>query len=81
MSFPRSAPRAAQLLKSKTLLTTLAAVVVLAVAGTTVGYAALTKSVTLSLDGESRQVSAMGATVGDVLASEGIEVTLSLIHI
>ena len=56
-------------------LATLVAVVVAAVAGTTVGYAALTNDVTLTLDGETRQVSAIGDTVGDVLASEGIDVT------
>jgi len=48
---------------------------VAAVAGTTVGYAALSKDVTLTLDGETRQVSAIGDTVADVLAAEGIEVT------
>jgi uncharacterized protein YabE (DUF348 family) len=48
---------------------------VAAVAGTTVGYAALSKDVTLTLDGKTRQVSAIGDTVADVLASEGIEVT------
>src|SRR4051794_13423176 len=48
--------------------------VVLAVAGTTWGYSALSKSVTLSLDGRTQQVTAMGGTVGDVLADEGVEV-------
>jgi uncharacterized protein YabE (DUF348 family) len=48
--------------------------VIVALAGTTAGYAALSKSVTVSLDGQPREVSAMGGTVGDVLASEGIEV-------
>jgi len=48
--------------------------VVVALAGTTVGYAALSKSVTVSLDGQPREVTAMGGTVGDVLSSEGIEV-------
>lgn len=52
----------------------LATVVLLAVAGTTFGYAALSKDVTLSLDGKSQQVSAMGSTVGDVLDAQGIEV-------
>ena len=45
----------------------------LAVAGTTVAYASMTKSVTLSLDGESQQVTALGGTVGDLLDAEGIE--------
>jgi uncharacterized protein YabE (DUF348 family) len=53
----------------------LATVVVLAVAGTTAGYAALNKSVTLSLDGRSQTVTAIGGTVGDVLDSEGISLT------
>jgi uncharacterized protein YabE (DUF348 family) len=51
------------------------AVIVAAVAGTTVGYAALSKDVTLTLDGRTTHVSAIGDTVGDVLASEGIDVT------
>ena len=38
----------------------LATVVVLAVAGTTYGYASLSKSVTLSLDGTAQTVSATG---------------------
>ncbi|HEX5919244.1 MAG TPA: transglycosylase family protein [Nocardioides sp.] len=67
--------RIAQLSRSKTVLATLVALVVAAVGGTTVGYAALTKDVTLTLDGETRQVSAIGGTVADVLAAEGVEVT------
>ncbi|CUR57433.1 Transglycosylase domain protein [metagenome] len=62
-------------LNSRAVLATLAGVVVAAVAGTTVGYAALSKDVTLSLDGRTTHVSAIGDTVGDVLAAEGIEVT------
>jgi len=60
--------------KSRAALVALATVAVLAVAGTTFGYAALSKSVTLSLDGRTEQVTAMGGTVGDVLDSEGIKV-------
>jgi len=56
------------------LVAVLVAVVALAVAGTTVAYATMTKSVTLSLDGRSRQVTALGGTVGDVLDAQGIEV-------
>ncbi len=67
--------RIAHLSKSKALLVTLVAVIVAAVGGTTVGYAALNKSVTLSLDGQAQTVSAMGGTVGDVLSGQGIEVT------
>jgi uncharacterized protein YabE (DUF348 family) len=62
-------------LNSRAVLATLVGVIVAAVAGTTVGYAALSKDVTLTLDGKTRQVSAIGDTVADVLASEGIEVT------
>jgi uncharacterized protein YabE (DUF348 family) len=62
-------------LNSRAVLATLAGVVVAAVAGTTVGYAALSKDVTLSLDGRTTHVSAIGDTVGDVLSAEGIEVT------
>jgi len=60
--------------KSKPVLGSLVAAVVLALAGTAIGYSAMTKSVTLSLDGQADQVRAMGGTVGDVLASEGVEV-------
>ncbi|WP_308195710.1 transglycosylase family protein [Nocardioides potassii] len=67
--------RLAQLSRSKMVLATLVAVVVAAVGGTTVGYAALSKDVTLTLDGRTRQVSAIGDTVGDVLAAQGIDVT------
>ncbi|MCW2842798.1 MAG: Transglycosylase domain protein, partial [Nocardioides sp.] len=49
----RLLPRLAQ---SRPLMIALATVVLLAIAGTTYGYAALTKSVTLSLDGRSEQV-------------------------
>jgi len=63
----------ARLFLSKTVLIALGAVAVLAVAGTTVGYSALTTSVTVSLDGEPRDVRAMGDTVEEVLESEDIE--------
>jgi uncharacterized protein YabE (DUF348 family) len=65
----------ARLGNSRAALIILVTVVVLAVAGTTFGYAQMSKSVTLSLDGQAQQVHALGSTVGDVLASEGIEVT------
>jgi uncharacterized protein YabE (DUF348 family) len=38
------------------------------------GYAALSKDVTVTLDGQPKQVTALGGTVGDVLEAEGIEV-------
>ncbi len=59
---------------SRPLMIVLAAVVVVAVVGSTIGYSALSKSVTLTLDGESEQVTAFGGTVGDVLADQGIEI-------
>ena len=62
-------------LASRPLLIAVAAVVVLAVAGSTWGYSALSKSVTLTLDGESEQVTVFGGTVGDVLADQGVEVS------
>ena len=68
------APIGRALAGSRVLLTSLIAVVTLAVAGTALGYAALSKSVILSLDGQAQRVSAVGSTVGDVLAAEGIEV-------
>jgi resuscitation-promoting factor RpfB len=64
-----------RLTTSRPLMIALAAVAVLAVAGTTWGYSALSKSVTLTLDGRSQDVSAFGGTVGDVLAAQGVEVT------
>jgi resuscitation-promoting factor RpfB len=47
----------------------------LALAGTTFGYANLNKSVTLSVDGQTSQVSTSADTVGALLKSRGIEVT------
>jgi resuscitation-promoting factor RpfB len=53
----------------------LVAVVVLAVGGTLVGYAATTSTYELSIDGESREIRAGADTVGEILAGEGIEVS------
>lgn len=60
---------------SRPLLIALSAVAVTAVAGTTWGYSALSKSVTLSVDGQSSQVTAFGGTVGDLLEDQGIELS------
>ena len=60
--------------KSKPVLAALVATVVLALAGTAFGYSAMATTVTLSLDGQAATVKASGDTVGEVLASEGIEV-------
>jgi uncharacterized protein YabE (DUF348 family) len=65
----------ARLIESKTVLVGLTAGVILAVAGTTYGYTSLSNTVTLSLDGQEREVTVMGGTVGEILDSEGIEVT------
>ena len=64
----------ATLLRSRGVLIGLVTAVIVALAGTTAGYAALSKSVTVSLDGQPHEVTAMGGTVGDVLSSEGIDV-------
>ena len=57
---------------TRSLLTALIALVVLAVAGTTVGYAAVSKNVTLSIDGKTRQVRTLSGDVRGLLASQGI---------
>ncbi|WP_272494819.1 resuscitation-promoting factor [Nocardioides bruguierae] len=62
------------LARSRALLVALATVVVLALAGTTVGYAALGKTVTLSLDGSTQTVDSRADTVGELLDAEGVEV-------
>ncbi|KAA1419256.1 DUF348 domain-containing protein [Nocardioides humilatus] len=60
---------------SRTALVATSVVVLLAVAGATFGYRSMTTPVTLSVDGQERQVRVMGDTVGDVLDAEGIELT------
>ncbi len=64
----------ALLSKSRFALVGLVAAVITAVGATTVGYAAMSKSVTLSVDGEADQVSTLAGTVGDVLKDEGIDI-------
>jgi uncharacterized protein YabE (DUF348 family) len=64
----------ALLTKSKAALAVLIGAVVLAVAATGVGYASMRKTVTLSVDGQDRQVHTFGDQVSDVLAAEGITV-------
>ena len=68
---PDPRPRLATLIRSRGVLIALATVVILALAGTTYGYAALSKTVTLTVDGQDREVTAMGGTVGDVLDDRG----------
>ncbi|HEX6247156.1 MAG TPA: ubiquitin-like domain-containing protein [Nocardioidaceae bacterium] len=64
----------ALLSKSRLALVVLVAAVLTALVATTVGYAAMNKTVTLSVDGEAQQVKTLGGTVEDVLEAEGIEV-------
>jgi uncharacterized protein YabE (DUF348 family) len=64
----------ALLSKSRRALFVLVGGVVAALVATTVGYASMSKTVTLSVDGEADQVSSLGGTVADVLDAEGIEV-------
>ncbi len=78
-SQPSLKARAAALLsravRSRVALVATIAVVVAAVGGATYGYQAMTTPVTLSVDGEERQVRVSGDNVGDVLEAEGIELT------
>jgi len=60
--------------KSKPVLAGLVTTVVLALGATFVGYQAMAKTVTVSLDGQTEQLRSRGDTVGDVLSSQGIEV-------
>jgi uncharacterized protein YabE (DUF348 family) len=66
--------RIAQSTKSKTALALVAGVVAAAVAATGVGYASMSKTVTLSLDGRTQQVHTFGDSVRDVLADQHIRV-------
>ena len=66
--------RIALLTRSKSALAVLVTAVTLAVAATGVGYAAMSKTVTLSIDGKQTEVRVLGDTVRDVLASQDIRV-------
>jgi uncharacterized protein YabE (DUF348 family) len=63
----------AQLSKSKAALAVLVGAVALAVGATGVGYAAMSKTVTLSVDGRTQQVRTFGDSVADVLKAEDID--------
>ena len=65
----------ALLTKSKAALAVLTGAVVLAVAATGVGYAAMSKTVTLSLDGKTHQVRTFDDNVAAVLRDQGIKLT------
>jgi uncharacterized protein YabE (DUF348 family) len=62
----------ARISKSKTALIAAGAVALAAVVGTTVGYAAMGKDITLDVDGHVEHVTADGDTVGQVLKDQGI---------
>ncbi len=64
----------AHLTKSKAALAVMVAAVLMAVAATGAGYAAMSKTVNLSVDGKSEQVRVLGSTVRDVLESQDISV-------
>ncbi len=61
-----------RLTTSKAVLGVIAGVVLLSVAITGIGYAAMSKTVTLSLDGRTQKVHTFGSNVGDVLKDQGI---------
>ncbi len=61
--------------RNKPLLTGLVAAIVLALVGTATAYASLSRTVTVSVDGQESQVRTFDDNVGDVLASQGIKPT------
>ena len=71
-AFTASIGKFGHILKSKAVLGGLVGVVVLALAGTTVGYTTMSKDVTLSVDGKDRTVHTFGGDVQSVLADQGI---------
>lgn len=62
----------ARMTGSRTLLLSLVGVIAVALAATTVGYRALSREVTLSVDGKTHTVRTFGDDVRGVLAGEGI---------
>jgi uncharacterized protein YabE (DUF348 family) len=60
------------IVKTKAVLGGLVGVVVLALAGTTVGYTTMSNDVTLSVDGKDRTIHTFGDDVQSVLADQGI---------
>lgn len=72
MRFTQIKTALAHVIHSRSWLVGLIAAVVLTVAATTVGYATLTREVTLSVDGHARTVRTFGDDVRGVLAGEGI---------
>ena len=68
-------PRLSRLIHNKLFLGGLVAAIVVALGGTAAAYAAFSRTVTVSIDGKETQVRTFGDTVGEVLASKGIEPT------
>jgi resuscitation-promoting factor RpfB len=64
----------AHLTRSKAALAVLIGAVVMALAATGVGYAAMSKTVTLSIDGKTQKIHTFGGSVGDVLKDKHISV-------
>ena len=64
----------AHLTKSQAILAVLVLAVVLAVAATGVGYATMSKTVTVSVDGKPHSVRTFAGKVSDVLADQGIKI-------
>jgi uncharacterized protein YabE (DUF348 family) len=64
----------AHLTKSKAALAVIVGAVLTAVLATGAGYAAMSKTVNLSLDGKTEEVRVLGGTVRDVLESQDISV-------
>lgn len=64
----------AHLISSKKALGVIAGSVALAVTASGAGYAAMNKSVTLSVDGKTETVHTLGGNVSDVLASQDIHI-------
>ena len=62
----------ARMTGSRTLLLSLVGIIAVALAATTVGYRALSREVTLSVDGKTHTVRTFGDDVRGVLAGEGI---------
>ena len=63
----------AHLTRRQAVLAVLVLAIVLAVAASGVGYAAMSKTVTLSIDGKTQSVRTFGGTVSDVLADQDIK--------
>jgi uncharacterized protein YabE (DUF348 family) len=62
-----------RLIHNKLFLGSLVAAIIVALGGTAAAYMALSRTVTVSVDGKESQVRTFGDNVGEVLASKGIE--------